>query len=98
MINTFENRTKVVDKAGNEGKIQVTRHIRKLLEAGKESRVNVEFDNGFVRTYYVDDLTEFVEEPEPAYMTKEEFIDEVNSSHTVEELKEVINKMVVQLF
>lgn len=95
-INAIENNTQVVTPDG-EGFVQITRSKRFLISAGKLCEVEVRLLNGSYNTYRLNELTEVVEET-VSYMTKEEFIDEVNSSHTVEELKTVINKMVVQLF
>jgi len=97
-INAIERGTEVVTPSGRKGHVCVTRRERQLISDGVLHKVEILFANGHRDLCFLSELTEVVKEPEPIYMTKEEFIDEINDAHSVEELKEVINKMVVQLF
>ena len=96
-IVAIENNTKVMTPRG-EGRVQVTRREWKLISDGKKEFVEVAMSNGQLIEFRLSELTKVIKDDHVMYMTKEEFIDEVDSSHTVEELKEVINKMVEQLF
>ena len=56
MIDAIENNTKVLTPDKHEGRVRVTRRERELIEAGKQSEVNVLGSDGLTRHFDLEDL------------------------------------------
>lgn len=100
MIETFEieSRLKVMTPTGHEGRLDLTRREIKLIDSGHLSLVQVMGTDGLTRNFDLSELSVVKKEEPKIYMTKEEFIVEINCADTVDELKDVVSKMAEQLF